>query len=247
MIGRIAIVLSLAILCLDSIACRNEERPSADALDLGPDAAGATGKLQSEAAENSENNMSDQLPANDESPQMAADVAANGQAIPPLLDFELKDIEGKAVSLNDYRGKVIMLVNVASKCGHTPQYQALQVLHEKYAERGLAIIGIPCNDFGGQEPGSEEEIQQFCSVNYGVTFPLMSKVSIKGDQQHPLYAALTSREHNEHDPGPVKWNFEKFLISRDGKLAARFRSAVKPLSPEVVEAIEAELNKPAAK
>lgn len=165
--------------------------------------------------------------------------------VPPLLDFVLADIDGKPMPLSQYQGKVLLLVNVASQCGHTPQYQGLQVLHETYAKKGLVLIGLPCNDFGSQEPGTELEISEFCSVNYGVSFPMTSKVSIKGDSPHPLYAALTSGEHNPADPGPVKWNFEKFLIGRDGRLAARFRSAVKPLSSEVTQAIERELEKPA--
>lgn len=187
--------------------------------------------------------MQNEIPAERSSEQPVPPPMPASQS--PLLSFTLNDIDGRPVNLADYRGKVLMLVNVASKCGHTPQYQGLQVLHETYAKRGLVIIGIPCNDFGNQEPGTDDEIQQFCSANYGVTFPLMSKVTIKGENQHPLYAALTSREHNAADPGPVKWNFEKFLIGRDGRLAARFRSAVKPLATDLVSAVEAELDKPA--
>ena len=169
--------------------------------------------------------------------------AEKEKEVPDALKFKMKNLAGKEVALSDYLGKVVLVVNVASKCGLTPQYEQLQALHEKYAERGLVVIGVPANNFGGQEPGTNLEIRQFCTTNYGVTFPMMAKVSVKGDDQAPLYAAITSEEYCPADPGPVKWNFEKFLIGRDGTLASRFRSGVKPQSAEVVAAVEAALGK----
>ncbi len=132
------------------------------------------------------------------------------------------------------------MVNTASKCWFTPQYAGLEQLHEKYADKGLAILGFPCNDFGHQEPGSDTDISEFCMSHYGVKFDMFSKIDVKGENQAPLYKLLTTEAP---DKGDVKWNFEKFLISRDGKLVARFRSPVKPESPEMVSAIEAELAK----
>jgi glutathione peroxidase len=156
--------------------------------------------------------------------------AANLQEIP------LQDIDGKATSLKAYNGKVVLLVNVASRCGYTKQYKGLEALYQKYKDRGLVVVGVPSNDFGAQEPGSAEEIKQFCSTTYNVTFPLMSKVHVKGSEQHPLYAALTSKD--APFPGDVAWNFGKFLIGRDGKVVARFDSAVTPESQELTSAVE---------
>lgn len=158
-------------------------------------------------------------------------------------DFKLKDMADKDVSLGKYRGKVVLLVNTASKCGHTPQYKALQDLHAKYAERGLVVLGIPSNDFGNQEPGTHEQIVEFCSSKFGVEFTLMGKAVVKGEKKVPLYAWLTTQGA---DPGEVKWNFEKFLVSADGQVAARWRSRIKPDDAQVVRAIEAELAKLAA-
>ena len=161
---------------------------------------------------------------------------------PALLNHDVKTIDGKKVNLAEkYGGKVVMVVNVASKCGHTPQYADLQALHETYAEQGLAVLGFPCNQFGNQEPGSDEQIQQFCEVNYGVTFDMFSKIDVNGENAAPLYAYLTGEELPVEDRGPIGWNFEKFLIDRDGEVIARFRSGVNPQSEEVVTAIEAAL------
>ncbi len=153
-----------------------------------------------------------------------------------LYDIPLKDINGKPVSLKDYKGKVVLLVNVASKCGYTPQYTALQAVHQKYASKGFTVIGIPCNDFGAQEPGTNDEIKQFCSAKYNVTFPLMDKVHVKGAEQHPLYAALTGKD--SPFPGDIKWNFGKFLIGKDGKIINRYDSKVTPDSSELTADIE---------
>ncbi|MDZ4404247.1 glutathione peroxidase [Prosthecobacter sp.] len=151
-------------------------------------------------------------------------------------DIAVKDIEGKDTTLKAYAGKVMLIVNVASECGYTGQYAGLQALHEKMAEKGVAVLGFPCNDFGGQEPGSEAVIKTFCTENYKVTFPMFSKVAIKGDAKHPLYAALQSGAGAE-----VGWNFEKFLVGKDGKVLKRFGSDVEPDSPELLAAIEAAL------
>jgi len=156
------------------------------------------------------------------------------------LDFEMKDIHGKPVPLSTYKGEVLLVVNVASRCGYTPQYKELQAIYKKYADQGFKVIGFPCNQFGGQEPGTEKDILSFCTDNYDVSFPMMSKIDVKGGEQAPLYRYLTA---NETHGGEVKWNFEKFLISRDGMLAGHFRSAVKPDSEELTAAIEAQLKK----
>jgi glutathione peroxidase len=167
--------------------------------------------------------------------------AAFGGTAGSLYDIPLKDIDGKDTSLKAYKGKVVLLVNVASKCGYTPQYKGLEALHRKYKDRGLVVVGVPSNDFGAQEPGSPEEIKSFCSKNYDVTFPLMEKVRVKGPEKHPLYAALTGAE--SPFPGDVKWNFGKFLIGKDGKVLSRFDSKVAPESEQLVGAIENALGK----
>jgi glutathione peroxidase len=160
-------------------------------------------------------------------------------AAPSLYDIPLKDIDGKATSLKAFKGQVLLVVNVASKCGYTPQYKGLEALQEKYHSKGLNVLGFPCNDFGAQEPGTNDEIKSFCSSQYQVTFPLFDKLHVKGPEQHPLYTALTGKQSSL--PGDVKWNFSKFLIGRDGKLIKRFDSKVTPDSPELTEAIEAAL------
>ncbi|MFL6274527.1 MAG: glutathione peroxidase [Blastocatellia bacterium] len=155
-----------------------------------------------------------------------------------IYDFSLKNIDGKETSLADYRGKVVLVVNVASRCGFTPQYEGLEKVYLKYKDRGLVILGFPANNFGGQEPGSNEEIKSFCSLKYNVTFPMFTKISVKGDDIHPLYKYLTDKQSDPQFGGDVKWNFNKFLIGRDGKIIGRFEPAVKPESPEVAQAIE---------
>jgi glutathione peroxidase len=159
----------------------------------------------------------------------------------PVLNFTMKAIDGKDVDLSAYRGKVVLIVNVASKCGYTPQYEALEALHEKYARDGLVVIGVPANEFGKQEPGTNEEIARFCKSKYDVKFPMMGKVVVKGEGQAPLYKYLTDKETDPKFAGPIQWNFTKFLISRDGEIVNRFEPAVKPDSEEVIKAIEAEL------
>ena len=153
-----------------------------------------------------------------------------------IMDIPLKDIDGKDTSLNAYKGKVLLIVNVASKCGNTPQYEALEAAYKKYKKDGLVVLGFPCNDFMGQEPGSAEEIKTFCTTKYSVDFPLFAKLHVKGPEQHPLYTALTGKD--SQFPGDIDWNFAKFLVGRDGKVITRFKARVKPDSPEVVAAIE---------
>ena len=153
-----------------------------------------------------------------------------------IFDYKMKDIDGKEVSLDKYKGKVILVVNVASKCGYTPQYEGLQKLYETYKDDGLVILGFPANNFNGQEPGSDEEIKQFCTLNYGVEFPMFSKVSVKGEDQAELFSFLTQAQ-NPDFTGDIKWNFEKFLINKEGDLIRRFRSNIEPESDEIVSAV----------
>ena len=153
-----------------------------------------------------------------------------------ISDITVKTMDGKDVKLADYKGKVLLIVNVASKCGYTPQYKGLEAIYKKYKEKGFEILGFPCNDFGGQEPGSNEEIKNFCSSKYDVTFKLFDKIKVLGDERAPLYARLINNDVTEK--GDVQWNFEKFLIDRKGKIIARFKSPVKPESKELTSAIE---------
>jgi glutathione peroxidase len=159
-------------------------------------------------------------------------------AAPRLYDFTLNSIDGQPAPLAAYKGKVLLLVNVASKCGFTPQYTALESLYEKYKGEGLVVIGFPANNFMSQEPGTDSEIKDFCSRTYSVKFPMYSKISVKGDDKAPLYQYLTDKTANPATGGEIKWNFTKFLVGRDGTILARFEPATKPDSPEVIAAIE---------
>lgn len=169
--------------------------------------------------------------------------ATFGETMNSIYDFEVEDIDGNPVDLNRYKGKVLLIVNTASKCGFTPQYEGLQVLYETYKEQGLVVLGFPSNDFLKQEPGSEEEIKTFCSLNYNVTFPMFSKITVKGKNIHPLYEYLTSKKTNPEFSGKIKWNFNKILIDREGAVINRFASQIKPEDPEVITTIEAALGK----
>jgi len=171
--------------------------------------------------------------ANAENPVPAADTC------PQVLNYSFNRLQtGQPESLCQYRGKVVLIVNTASACGFTPQYTALESIYEKYKDRGFVIVGIPANNFGAQEPGTNEEIKTFCTSKYNVTFPMMAKVSVKGDDITPLYQFLTDKGMNPKTGGEIGWNFTKFLVDGDGKVVARFDSAVKPESPEVAVAIE---------
>ena len=158
-----------------------------------------------------------------------------------LYDIPLKTLDGQPASLGDLAGKTLLVVNVASKCGLTPQYAGLERLHEQFAERGFAVVGFPCNQFGGQEPGSAEEIAEFCSATYGVGFPMFEKIDVNGPGRHPVYTELTALADDAGEAGDIQWNFEKFLVSPDGKAIARFRPRTEPDAPEVISAIEANL------
>jgi len=158
------------------------------------------------------------------------------------LNFTVKSIDGKDVNLADYRGKVVLFVNVASRCGLTPQYKGLQALYDKYKDDGLVVIGFPANNFAGQEPGTNEEIQQFCTSKYNVTFPMMSKISVAGQDKHPLYKFLTEGGAGQEFKNEVEWNFAKFLVDRNGNVIARFSAKTKPDEPQVGAAVEKALN-----
>jgi glutathione peroxidase len=159
----------------------------------------------------------------------------------PALNFKMKDIDGKETDLSQYQGKVVLFVNVASFCGNTPQYKQLEELHEKYGPQGLVIIGVPANEFGRQEPGTDNEIKEFCTSKYNVKFVILSKVVVKGDGIAPLYKYLTN-DAGDKFKGPITWNFEKFLVNRNGEVVARFKPGMKPDNPAVTKAIDAELN-----
>ena len=158
-----------------------------------------------------------------------------------IQDVTVKDMNGKEVKLSDYKGKVLLIVNVASKCGYTKQYAGLEAIYEKYKAQGFEILAFPCNDFGGQEPGTNDEIAEFCSSTYSVKFKLFDKIKVLGDEKAPLYSLLTNNKNVEQ--GDIKWNFEKFLVDKEGNVVSRFRSKITPESEELTKAIEKELNK----
>ena len=163
--------------------------------------------------------------------------------LPPLTeksiyDFSMKSIDGKDVKMEEYKGKVLLLVNVASQCGYTPQYEGLQKVYTKYQDKGFVVLGFPANNFGGQEPGSNEEIKTFCSTKYNVTFPIFSKISVKGSDKHPFYRFLTEKSTNPDSAAEVAWNFNKFLVDKNGKVVAKYDSGVAPESAELTAAIE---------
>ncbi len=173
----------------------------------------------------------------------SAVAAAQSEKTEPggVLGFTMKSIDGKDVPLSRYKGKAFLIVNVASRCGKTPQYKDLEALYRKYREKGFAILGFPANNFNEQEPGTDAEIKQFCTVNYDVTFDMFSKISVKGDDQHPLYTFLTSESTNPKFSGDVKWNFTKYLVDRNGSVVGKFASGVGPMSEELIVAVESAL------
>lgn len=158
-------------------------------------------------------------------------------------EFSVKNIDGQDVNLSTYKGKVALVVNVASKCGYTPQYDGLQAIYTKYKDQGLVVLGFPANNFMGQEPGTNEEIKTFCQTKFNVSFPLFAKISVKGDDMHPLYQFLTSKETNPEFAGNITWNFNKFLVDQNGKVIARFETKEKPEGEKITQAIEAALKK----
>jgi glutathione peroxidase len=167
---------------------------------------------------------------------------SNSNTAKSIYDIDVMDIDGKDVNLGKYKDQVVMFVNTASQCGYTPQYKGLQAIYDKYKDRGFVILGFPANNFGGQEPGSNEEIKEFCTLKYKVTFPMFAKISVKGDDTHPLYKYLTSTETNPKFAGDISWNFNKFLANGDGEIIARFSSKETPESKEVLNAIEQALD-----
>ncbi len=172
----------------------------------------------------------------------AADKDKGDKKVPPVLNFKMKTLDGKEVELSKYQGKVVMFVNVATKCGNTPQYKQLEELYEKYGKDGLVIVGVPANEFGMQEPGTDLEIAKFCESTYNVKFPMMSKVVVKGEGICPLYKYLT-KDTDPKIAGDVTWNFEKFVVGRNGEVVARFKPKTKPDAEEVIKTIEEELKK----
>ncbi len=170
----------------------------------------------------------------------SAETAARGATAPPLYSFTLNDIDGNPLPLNTFKGKVLLVVNTASLCGNTPQYEGLQTLYEHYREQGLEILAFPANNFGKQEPGTNEDIKSFCYTKYALQFPLFGKISVKGADMHPLYHYLTTRSPF---PGEIEWNFQKFLVNREGEVIARYRPGLKPLSAQIVQDIERALDK----
>ena len=164
--------------------------------------------------------------------------AEGGEPVKSIYDFTMKNIDGNSVSLSEYKGKVLLVVNVASKCGFTKQYAGLEKLYQTYADKGLVVLGFPANNFMGQEPGTEAEIKNFCTLNFGVTFPMFAKISVKGKDIHPLYAFLTSKELHGERGGAISWNFNKFLVGRDGAILAHFGSRTAPADQELIDAIE---------
>lgn len=174
----------------------------------------------------------------DKQPQSAVPAAVSAASANSVLDFTMKTIDGKDTPLSSYKGNVLLIVNVASKCGLTPQYEQLQALHERYHDKGLRILGFPANNFGAQEPGSNAEIKKFCSKEFQVQFDLFEKVSVKDDDQCELYKFLTSKDKNGEFGGEIKWNFTKFLVDPAGKVIGRFEPRTKPDDPKIVDAIE---------
>jgi glutathione peroxidase len=158
-----------------------------------------------------------------------------------INEIAISALDGSPLDLRQFEGKAVLVVNVASRCGSTPQYAGLEEIHERYKARGFSVLGVPCNQFGGQEPGTAEEIATFCSTTYGVTFPLTEKVDVNGPARHPLYSELTLTPDDQGEAGDVKWNFEKFLVGADGEVVARFRQKVAPEAPELLSAIESTL------
>ena len=158
-----------------------------------------------------------------------------------IYDVEAKLLEGDPVTIGEYKGKALLIVNVASRCGFTPQYEGLQTLYEKYRDQGFEILGFPCNQFLGQEPGTEEDIREFCSTRFGVTFPLFRKADVNGEDRHPLYDILTEKPDADGNAGDVQWNFEKFLVSPEGEIVGRYRTGVTPEDPKLLADLESSL------
>jgi len=225
---RPALALALALALAPSMACTKKDEPTK----AGGTTAPAVVYGDTAKKENAVN-----LPAAG-TPPPATPVPSDFGAV---WDLPLHTLKGQATTLAAYKGKAVLVVNVASQCGLTPQYAALEAVQEKYAAKGFTVVGFPCNQFGGQEPGSAEEIQTFCSTNYGITFPIMEKTEVNGEGRSPLYAKLTPIADAKGHTGDIRWNFEKFLISADGSQITRFEPQTTPDDPAVIGAIEAAL------
>lgn len=223
---RSVLAATFALTTLASTACKKEPAPAPAPKAAPPVVEGPTAKAEKIA-----------LPP----PGVAPPAVEASATVAGMWNVPLKTLRGQPMTLADHQGKAILVVNVASKCGLTPQYATLEALHEKYAAQGFTVVGFPCNQFGGQEPGSAEQIEEFCSTTYGVTFPMTEKVEVNGANRHPIYAALTPIADAEGHQGDIRWNFEKFLISADGKTITRFAPKTKPDDPAVIAAVEAAL------
>jgi len=234
--------LALAALVLGTVAC---SKPSQDASKTPNEPTPATAAAPAEPApkvvQGSVAAASD--PANLPPAGTAPPAVTVDNQLDPIWSAPIKTLKGEPTTLAGYKGKALLLVNVASKCGMTPQYATLEALQKKYAAKGFTVIGFPSNQFGDQEPGTAEEIQTFCATNYGITFPMMEKIDVNGDTRHPIYKALTPIADVAGKNGDIRWNFEKFVVSADGKHVTRFSPRVKPEDPTVVAAVEAALPK----
>jgi glutathione peroxidase len=219
------IVLALALLA----ACSKSEGTKAK----DPQSAGSAGEMAATAAKPT---STDLPPAG-----TAPTPVIVSKELDPVWTAPIKTLRGKPLSIADYKGKALLLVNVASECGNTPQYTALEALQKKYGPKGFTVIGFPCNQFGGQEPGSPEEIEKFCSTNYGITFPITEKIEVNGPGRHEVYKALTPIADVSGKAGDIRWNFEKFVVSADGTKVTRFHPKTKPDDPAVIAAVEAAL------
>jgi len=224
-------------------ACSKKEPARSEAPKAGEPAAGAAAKVEEPK----------QAPKQDPVAAEPATLPPAGTApapikitkeLDPMWDASIKTLRGKDAKLADYKGKALLLVNVASKCGNTPQYATLEALQKKYEPKGFTVIGFPCNQFGGQEPGTAEEIQEFCSTTYGVTFPMMEKIEVNGPGRHAIYQALAPLADGAGHSGDIRWNFEKFVVSADGTQVTRFSPKTKPDDPALIAAVEAALPKP---
>jgi len=238
--------LALVALVVGSVACSKSDQTASSAA-KDPAAPAVAAPAPAPAAEPAAPKVVQGSVAAASDPANLPPAGTAPAAVPVEKSFDeiwntpLKTLQGKPTTLAAYKGKALMLVNVASKCGNTPQYATLEALQKKYEAQGFTVVGFPCNQFGGQEPGSAEEIQTFCATNYGITFPIMEKIEVNGDGRHPIYKALTQIPDVTGKAGDIRWNFEKFVVSADGKKVTRFSPRTKPEDPTVIAAVEAAL------
>jgi glutathione peroxidase len=240
--SRAALAAFLLASSMGAAACHHETQgASAKAPPAQPSASPEAAEQTSPSEVTPMNNTND--PATSAQDRKPAPPVTNlsAEAATSIFETPVKTLEGKPSSLGSHRGKALLVVNVASRCGLTPQYEDLEKLHEEYAARGFSVVGFPSNQFGGQEPGTAEEIKSFCSLTYGVTFPMFEKIEVNGAKRHPIYAELTRVPDTKGASGDIRWNFEKFVISADGRAVTRFSPDTKPYDPAIVAAIEAGL------